>query len=226
MTLLVLAAAFVLLVLGAELLVRGATRLAGAFGISPLVIGLTVVAYGTSMPELAVSVQAGLDGRADLAVGNVVGSNIFNVLLILGTCAVLAPLVVQAQIIRREVPILIGASLLAAGLGFGGRIGPLDGLPLPGGIVAYTVTSLVQSRRESREVREEYAQEFGTPAGAGAGAIAFQVGLILAGLALLVLGARWLVASAVTVAQALGVTEAVIGLTIVAAGTSLPEVAT
>ncbi|RIL05890.1 MAG: sodium:calcium antiporter [Proteobacteria bacterium] len=219
------AAGLVLLVAGAELLVRGASRLAGAFGISPLVIGLTVVAYGTSTPELAVAVQAGFDGRADLAVGNVVGSNVFNILFILGTCAAIAPLVVQAQVVRREVPIMIGASLLAALLGIDGRYGMLDGALLTAGIAFYSVSSIVQSRRESKAVQEEYAHEFGAPAAGHGGGLAVQVALIAVGLVLLILGARWLVHSAVTVAQALGVSEVVIGLTIVAAGTSLPEVA-
>src|SRR5512134_3007348 len=137
MTIVLFVLGLVLLVAGAELLVRGASRLAAAFGISPLVIGLTVVAYGTSTPELAVSVAAGLEGRADLAVGNVVGSNVFNVLLILGACAALAPLAVQAQVVRREVPIMIVASLAAAALGADGRISALDGALLTAAIVVY-----------------------------------------------------------------------------------------
>jgi len=227
MTILLFAAGLVLLVGGAELLVRGSSRLAAAFGVSPLVIGLTVVAYGTSTPELAVSVSAGLEGRADLAVGNVVGSNVFNVLAILGACALLAPLKVEAQVVRREVPLMIAASLLAAGLGWDGRISALDGVVLVAGIVAYSVSSIVQSRRESAAVQAEYAKEYGPQAApAGTAGVAAQLVWIAAGLALLVLGSRWLVGGAVAAAQWLGISEVVIGLTIVAAGTSLPEVAT
>lgn len=211
-----------LLVLGAEWLVRGASRLASALGISPLVIGLTVVAYGTSAPEMAVSVESALDGQADLALGNVVGSNIFNVLFILGVSALITPLVVSSQLIRLEVPIMIGVSLLAFGLAADGSISGLDGAILFAGLVAYTVFQIRQSRKESAAVQQEYAQEFGKTRSATAVNIAF----VVAGLALLVLGSRWLVNGAIAFAQALGVSELVIGLTIVAAGTSLPEVAT
>jgi cation:H+ antiporter len=216
-----------LLVAGAELLVRGSSRLAAAFGVSPLVIGLTVVAYGTSTPELAVSISAGLEGRADLAVGNVVGSNVFNVLAILGACALLKPLAVQAQVVRREVPIMIAASLLAAGLAADGRLSAADGALLTAGIVVYSVASIVQSRRESAAVQAEYALAYG-PAAAPPGrtGVAAQLGGIAVGLALLVVGSRWLVGGAVSAAQWLGVSEVVIGLTIVSVGTSLPEVAT
>jgi cation:H+ antiporter len=226
MTILLFAAGLALLVLGAELLVRGASRLAAAFGVSPLVIGLTVVAYGTSMPELAVSISAGLEGRADLAVGNVVGSNIFNVLGILGACALLRPLTVQAQVVQREVPLMIGASLLATALGADGRISAWDGALLTVGIVIYTVSSIVQSRRESAAVKAEFAQEYGEAATKDLVAVARPLARIATGLVALVLGARWLVEAAVVVAQHLGVSEVVIGLTIVAVGTSLPEVAT
>jgi cation:H+ antiporter len=226
-TILLFAAGLVLLVGGAELLVRGSSRLAAAFGVSPLVIGLTVVAYGTSTPELAVSVSAGLEGRADLEVGNVVGSNVFNVLAILGACALLAPLRVEAQVVRREVPIMIGASLLAAALGWDGRISALDGALLTAGIVLYSVSSIVQSRRETAAIQAEYAQEYGPAAApAGRAGVAVQLLWIAAGLALLVVGSRWLVGGAVAAAQWLGVSEVVIGLTIVSIGTSLPEVAT
>lgn len=226
MTILLFVLGLALLVLGAELLVRGASRLAAAFGVSPLVIGLTVVAYGTSTPELAVSVSAGLEGRADLAVGNVVGSNIFNVLAILGACAAFRPLIVQAQVVRREVPLMIAASVGTAILGLDGRITAWEGVLLTAGIVAYTATSIVQSRRESAAVQAEFAQEYGGTAESGGVGVPRQLALIGAGLVALGLGSRWLVTAAVGVAQALGVSEVVIGLTIVAAGTSLPEAAT
>ncbi len=211
-----------LLVLGAEWLVKGASRLAAALGISPLVIGLTVVAYGTSAPEMAVSVKAALAGQPDLALGNVVGSNIFNVLFILGASAIITPLVVSSQLIRLDVPIMIGVSLLTLLLAGDGSVGRLDGAILFALAVAYTVLQIRQSRKESAAVREEYGREFGPSRGATAANLAY----IAAGLVLLVLGSRWLVNGAVAFAQALGVSELVIGLTIVAAGTSLPEVAT
>ncbi|MDR7454532.1 MAG: calcium/sodium antiporter [Armatimonadota bacterium] len=209
---------------GGEALVRGAARLAAAAGVAPLVIGLTVVAYGTSAPELAVNVRSALDGQADIALGNVVGSNIFNVLVILGTSALIAPLAVAARLIRLEVPLVIVVSGAVYVMGLDGRIGRLDGALLVAGAAAYTAYAAASARRESPFVQEQYAREFGRRARrpwAWTGDLA----LIAAGLALLVVGARWLVEGGVAVARAVGVSELVVGLTIVAAGTSLPEVA-
>lgn len=222
MTVVLFVAGLGLLVLGAEWLVRGASRLAAALGISPLVIGLTVVAFGTSAPEVAVSVKSAWAGQPDLALGNVVGSNIFNVLLILGASAVVTPLLVSSQLIRLDVPVLIGLSVLTLLLAGDGSIGRLDGAILFAGAVAYTAFQIRQSRKESAAIRDEYAQEYGPKPSSTAANLAF----VGAGLALLVLGSRWLVNGAVAFAQALGVSELVIGLTVVAAGTSLPEVAT
>ena len=216
----------VLLVAGAELLVRGASRLAARFGISPLVIGLTVVAFGTSAPEMAVSVQAGLAGQADIALGNVVGSNIFNVLFILGVSALIVPLVVSQQLVRLDVPIMIGVSVLLLVMALDGRISGLDGLLLFSGIVAYTVFAIRQGRKESAAVQAEYAQEYGDGKSPALKRLPLQIAFIVAGLALLVLGAHWLVGGAVAIARLFGVSELIIGLTIVAAGTSLPELAT
>jgi cation:H+ antiporter len=213
------------LILGARALVRGASKLALSFGVSPLVIGLTIVAMGTSAPEVAVSVGAALDGRTDLAVGNVVGSNTFNVLFILGLSALIAPLVVNAQLIRQEVPIMIGASLLLILLAADGRLGMLESVVLLALLLASTVFLIVQSRRETAATRDEYAEAL-PPDRAWDRHWSVQVLLILAGLALLVFGARWLVDAAVAFARAAGVSELVIALTIVAAGTSMPEVAT
>jgi cation:H+ antiporter len=213
------------LVAGAELLVRGASRLALSVGVSPLVVGLTVVAFGTSAPELAVSIQSAQAGRTAIALGNVVGSNLFNVLFILGASAVIAPLVVNAQLIRQEVPVMIGASLLLFALGYDGRIGRGDGALLFGLLVAYTAFLIVQSRRETRRTKTEFAEEF-APADGWDAHWGVQILMVLGGLALLVLGAGWLVEAAVAFATMLGVSELVIGLTIIAAGTSLPEVAT
>lgn len=220
LTLVLFVAGIFLLIGGAELLVRGASRLAGALGISPLVVGLTVVALGTSSPEAAVSVGAALDGRADIALGNVVGSNIVNVLLILGLSALVTPLVVSKRLVRIDVPLMVGVSVLLLVLASNGNVGRLDGLLLVFGVAAYTLFALRESRREGAE-NDAPAQEE-----AGGGRLLLQAGFVVAGLALLVLGSRWLVEGAVAIATALGVSELVIGLTVVAAGTSLPEVAT
>jgi len=226
-TLLLFLAGLGLLILGAELLVRGASRLAAAVGVSPLVIGLTIVAYGTSAPELAVSVKAGLAGQTDIAVGNIVGSNIFNVLFILGASALVAPLVISQQLIRWDVPIMIGVSVLAMLLGLDGRIGPVEGLMLLAGLAAYTVLVIRLAKREkNQQVRDEYAKQYAArdqPAGTSK---VLHVGYCLAGLVSLVAGTRWFVNGAMTLAAALGVSELVIGLTIVAAGTSMPELFT
>jgi cation:H+ antiporter len=227
MNVLMFFAGLAFLVGGAELLVRGASKLAFSFGISPLVVGLTIVAFGTSAPEMAVSVNAVLGGQNDIAIGNVVGSNIFNVLFILGLAALITPLVVNIQLIRQEVPIMLGASLLLLIFALDGSISMLDGAVLFGLVLAYTVFLIVQSRKETQAARDEYAGEF-KPAEKGGWdeRMPIQLSLILIGLAVLVLGAHWLVTSAVIFAKALGVSDVVIALTIVAAGTSLPEVAT
>jgi cation:H+ antiporter len=214
------------LVAGAELLVRGASKLALSFGISPLVVGLTVVAFGTSAPELAVSVQSAWSGQVDIALGNVVGSNIFNVLFILGGSALIVPLVVHQQIIRQEVLVMIGASLLLWAMAADGGISRWEGLLLASLVVAYTFIIIRQSRRETAAIKAEYDEAFDGGAKGWDAHWGVQILLILAGLALLVLGANWLVEAAVAFAQYLGVSELIIGLTIVAAGTSLPEVAT
>jgi cation:H+ antiporter len=212
------------LIVGAELLVRGASRLALSLGISPLVVGLTVVAFGTSSPEVAVSVGGALDGRTEIAIGNVVGSNIFNVLFILGLSALVAPLVVNLQIIRQEVPVMIGASVLLLALAFDGTIGRPDALLLLAGLLAYTVFLVVQSRRAGAPAQDAA----GLPQASDGwdAKLPMQLVLIAAGLALLVLGSGWLVTAATAFAKSLGVSDLVIGLTIVAAGTSMPEVAT
>ena len=213
------------LVVGAEMLVRGASRLAVAMAVSPLVIGLTVVAFGTSAPELAVSVQSAWNGNADLALGNVVGSNIFNVLFILGLSALIVPLAVSSQLIRCDVPIMVFVSMLLLALGLDGRLGRVDGTLLFVGIIVYTCWSIRQSRRESREIQSEFAHEM-PRAPHGGWQVLNQVALIVTGLVLLGLGARWLVDGAVHIAASIGVSELIVGLTIVAAGTSLPELVT
>jgi cation:H+ antiporter len=210
---------------GAEVLIRGASRLAVSVGISPLVVGLTVVAFGTSAPELAVTVGASYAGEPELALGNIVGSNIFNVLMILGTTAAVAPLVVSRQLVRFDVPLMIVVSLVVSAMALDGRIDRLDGAVLFAGILGYTVFSIVKSRSESALVQKEYETALHASEAKRSSA-AVNILLMVAGLVLLVLGARWLVEGATAIAQALGVSELVIGLTIVAAGTSLPEIAT
>ncbi len=227
MTILTFIAGLFALVVGADLLVRGASKFALSFGISPLVIGLTIVAFGTSAPEVAVSVGAVLNGQSDIAIGNVVGSNIFNVLFILGISALIVPLVVNVQLIRQEVPIMIGASLLLLALSMDGKLSFGDGLFLFVLLVAYTVFLVRQSRQETKAAQEEYAAEIKPSAPGNWQSNKFaQIALIVVGLGLLVLGSDWLVSASITFAKALGVSDLVIGLTIVAAGTSMPEVAT
>jgi len=214
------------LTLGAEILVRGASRLALTLGISPLVVGLTVVAFGTSAPEMAVSVDAAVNGSGDLAIGNVIGSNIANVLLILGLSALIAPLAVADQVIRQEIPIMIGASVLLVVLAFDGSLSAGEGALLFALVLAYTGFLVVQSRRAGQAVRDEFAAEMPAAGSRWDAHWAVQLLLVAVGLGLLVLGADWLVDAAVAVARALGVSDLVIGLTIVAVGTSMPEIAT
>ena len=214
------------LTLGAELMVRGAARLAISFGISPLVVGLTIVAFGTSAPEMAVSVGGALSGAGDLAIGNVVGSNIVNVLLILGLCALIVPLAVNEQIIRQEVPIMIGASLLFLVLALDGRISRLEGALLFFLVVVYTVFLIRQSRRASKAAEVEFSDEMPDTHSRWDSHWSVQVLLVVVGLGLLVLGAEWLVNAAVAVAHMFGVSDLLIGLTVVAVGTSMPEIAT
>ncbi len=213
----------VLLVVGADQLVAGASRVAARLGISSLVIGLTVVAFGTSAPELAVSLTGALGGQADLALGNVVGSNIFNVLFILGLTALVAPLTVQPQLIRFDVPLMIVVSGVCWLLAADGLVSRLDGILLAIGIVAYT-TALIWPARKKPIPTDPAVPGEAPPAAQGR--LVLQLLQILVGLVMLVIGSRWLVDGAIVFAKSLGVSELVISLTIVAAGTSLPELAT
>ena len=217
-------AGLVALIAGAEAMVRGASRLAVSWGISPLVVGLTVVAFGTSAPEMAVSVGASLAGSADLAIGNVVGSNIANVLLILGLSALVAPLLVDEQIIRQEIPIMIGASLVVVAMALDGSIGRVEAGLLLALVIAYTGFLIVQSRRATQATNAAFASEI--PASRWDSHWGVQAALVVGGLGLLVLGADWLVGAAVTFARVMGVSDLVVGLTVVAVGTSMPEIAT
>ncbi len=215
----------VALVFGGELLVRGASLLALSLRISPLVIGLTVVAFGTSAPELGVSLQAAMSGSADVAVGNVVGSNICNVLLILGLAALAAPLIVSSQLIRFDVPLMIGVSLLLWWFSYDLVVTRTEGMLLFAGLLGYIAFTVIKSRQETRASEQEFASEM--PAAKGLGATRFgQLVLLVGGLILLGFGSNWLVSGAVSIAKMLGVSELIIGLTVVAVGTSLPELVT
>lgn len=215
----------ILLTLGGEFLVRGSSSLAAALRISPLVIGLTVVAFGTSSPEMAVTVSAAFQGEADLAVGNVVGSNICNVLFILGLSALVAPLVVSSQLIRLDVPVMIVVSVVTYLLVLDERLSTLDGALLFSALMAYVVWSIQTSRREQRAVQKEFEAEYGETAPPAPARLLANVLLVMGGLVLLGIGADWLVRGSVSIARILGVSELIIGLTIVALGTSLPEAA-
>lgn len=212
-------AGLVLLMAGAEGLVRGASRLAQRLGIPAVVVGLTVVALGTSAPETAVSVQSAFSGEADIALGNIVGSNISNVMLILGFSALLAPLAVSARLVRLDVPIMIAASFLTFMLCLDRRLDGSDGVLLLAVLVAYLYFLIQQTRRGRAEVPVEDVPEV-------KGTVMSDLIFVVVGLGLLVLGSRWLVNAAVTFAELLGVSRLVIGLTVVAVGTSLPELAT
>lgn len=218
---LLIIAGIILLYIGAEGLVRGSASLATRVGVSPLIAGLTVVAFGTSAPELSVSVSAALEGRSDIALGNVVGSNIFNIAVILGIAALIQPLRIQLAVIRRDIPVMIGASALAFGLVLYGGVPRSAGLVLVLGLGLYLFFTIRSAKG----------------AGAGAGDELIDVpplmsrswvidGLVLVGgLGVLILGSRLFVDGATVLAKSMGVSDAVIGLTVVAAGTSLPELA-
>lgn len=215
--------ALVLLFAGAESLVRGSSALALRAGLSPLVVGLTIVAFGTSSPELVVSVKASLSQQGDIAVGNVVGSNIFNIAFILGITALVFPIPVHRQIIKVDAPIALGVALLLVFLLFDQSLGHIEGGLLFFGIVAYTWMNVVLARKEGAATIVA-PEDPSTPVRSRHWAA--DLAFILAGLVVLVIGSRLLVAHSVNLATAFGISEAVIGLTIVAAGTSMPELAT
>lgn len=215
-----------LLILGGEALVRGASRLATALGLSPLVVGLTVVAFSTSAPELAVTVSSAWRGQPDIAIGNIVGSNISNILLILGLSALVAPLIVSQQLVRVDVPLMLGASVLMLFLVSDGQVSSLEGGEALILLFLYVALAIVASRRETERVKREYADEFGAATPQARRRWPINALLAAVGVAMLVVGAQWLVDGAVAVARLLGLSELIIGLTIVAVGTSLPELAT
>lgn len=227
LTIVLLVIGLACLVAGAEFLVRGAAAIATRLGISPIVIGLTVVAFGTSAPELAVSVNASLGGKSDVAFGNVVGSNIVNILLILGLSAVVGALAVTQRIIRLDVPILIVVSFVALLMALDNSFGRIDGIILVIAAVVYTTWLIKSSRAESKAIADEYQEAVDIlDENVVKLPLITQILLVVGGLVILVIGSQLLVNSATDIAESFGVSELVIGLTIVAVGTSLPELAT
>lgn len=214
---------FVILFVGAEGLVRGSSRLAVRFGVAPLIVGLTVVAFGTSSPEIVVSINASLKGLGSLTAGNVIGANMCNIGLILGLAALIRPLAVHAQVVKLEIPILITVTLLMIATLADGVVSQLEGLFLFLGLFVYIFYSVVQAKRgQNKEVEEQFENELAKPEGGLWKDILF----VVAGVGLLIFGGDLLLDQAVKMAKTLGVSEAVIGLTVVAIGTTLPELAT
>jgi len=219
-------AGFVVLIAGGEVLVRGASGLARAMHISPLIVGLTVVAFCTSCPELAVCLQAAFVDKADFAVGNIVGSCICNILFVLGLAAMVGALKVRARLVWLEVPLMILAAVLTLVFGLNGSIDRLDGLILFAGLIGYMTWTVIVSRRESKAVRDELARLGEYEPATGWQVALGKLGLIVLGVVMLVVASDWLVGGAVSIATYLGVSDLMIGLTILAVGTSLPEAAT
>lgn len=213
---------------GAELIVRGGTRLAARFGISPMVIGVTVVALGTSTPELAIGIDAALQGSGSLALGNIAGTNTLNLLLILGLVALMQPLTLRSQVVRLDLPMMVAAALLLLVLALDGVFTRVDGAILVGVGLVYTTLVVRAARRETIATRLEFAHEFGTrPVDAASAYRTVRDTIwLFAGVAIIVVGADWLVNGAVDIARGFNVSEALIGLTIVAIGTSAPELVT
>ena len=212
-----LALGFVMLIKGADWFVDGASGIASKFGIPQLVIGLTIVAMGTSAPEAAVSISAALSGNADITIGNIVGSNILNILIILGISSVITTLAVAKSTIKYETPFMIAITLLLLGLGLDGTIGLIDGIILLVAFVAYLAYLFRMAKKNKDEQSDEQEKEV---------KIAKAILFTIIGLALIVLGSNVTVDAATKIAEAFGVSERFIGLTIVALGTSLPELFT
>ena len=208
----------VMLCFGGNWLVTGGVSIAKKLRISQMVIGLTVIAYGTSTPELAASVAASLGAHTDLILGNVVGSNISNVGMVIGICAIISPLVVSKATTRKEVPIMIGVMLLLVAMSVDGEISQYDGVLLIAGLIGFTVYTLSRAKKERKQEEEDTsAQKSSVPKA---------VGLVAIGSGLLYLGGYLTIENVVSIAQSIGVSETVVGITIVAIGTSLPELVT
>lgn len=219
----------VIVILGAEFILRSSSYLAARLGISPMIIGLTIVSLGTSAPELAVGITAVGEGRGGLAVGNIAGTNIVNILLILGLSAAIRALPLHLVSIRFDVPVMIGAALALFAMSWDGVLTPVEGGILLACGVLYTLGLIRINRLESKVTQKEFSEEFSEQAQVkkhGTGVTALQAVMLVGGIALTVVGAEVLVAGAVGAAAALGVSDAVIGLTIIAVGTSAPELVT
>lgn len=212
-----------ILVAGAELLVRGASQLASSFGISKLIIGLSIVAFGTSAPELAVCIQAGLAGETDILLGNVIGSNISNILLVLGISAIILPLYVNPRLIRLDVPVMIAVTLLLLIFALNGSLAFWNSLVFVILLIVYLIY-LARSSREKSSLTSDIP--LADENSKGLGSRLLQLFFVVTGLVLLITGAHWLVDSATRIAEAIGISELIIGLTVVAVGTSLPEITT
>lgn len=217
-----------LVVGGAELVLRGASKLASSLGVKPLIVGLTVVSIGTSTPELAVGITAAAEGRGSLAVGNIAGANIINILLVMGLSAIIKPLPLHLQTIKLDLPAMITAATALIVMAWDGTLSRLEGVVLVCGAIAYTITLARMTKRESGAVKEEFAEEYGVSgrkARSARNRLIYLVALI-AGIAATIKGADLLVNGAIRIAQFLGVSDAIIGLTIVAIGTTTPELVT
>lgn len=219
-----------LLIVGAELVVRGSARLAAMLGVTPIVIGLTIVSIGTSTPELAVGIAAAFQGKGDLAVGNIAGTNVLNLLFIMGLSALIRPLPLYGQIFRLELPTIVLAALLMTAMAWDGRLSQLDGAIMLGLGIAYTVILIRVARSTANSVKAEFQEEYGPEAIAPVTPAwrerLWDGAMLFVGLALTVIGAELLVRGAVDIASKLGVSPTIIGLTIVAFGTSAPELVT
>ncbi len=219
----------VIITLGAEFVLRGSSRIAVLMGIKPLIIGLTVVSIGTSMPELAVGLTAVSEGMGTLAVGNIAGTNIFNILFILGLSAAIRPLPLHSQSIKLDVVVMIIAAIMLIFMSVDGALSRLEGLIMVACAVIYVIVLIRLSKRESAHIKKEFSEEFSyevliRQSVWKSWGVNFM--FLVAGIALTVLGANLMVSGAVNIAQAFGISDAVIGLTIVAIGTSAPELAT
>jgi cation:H+ antiporter len=226
MTVLLFIIGLVTLIAGAELFLKSVDRFGLAWSVSPVVMGLTVVAFATGAPELAISLQAAAEGKPDLVLGNILGSNIANILLILGIAGLVKPLRITNRIIKVDVPVVIGASILLYVLAMDGLLTLMDGLIIFGALVAYSVFMYSQIRKDRRDNKLNKEEQPVLDEPVTSLFYGKYIFLLLAGLVLIVMGSRWMVESAVEIAGILGISELIIGLTIVSIGTSLPEVAT
>ena len=220
-------AGIVVLVVGAEVVVRAAAKVAGDLGIPPLIVGLTIVAIGTSAPELAVGVEAALKGSGALAVGNIAGTNTLNLLLILGLSALIDPLALRLQTLRIDLPVMVASAFALLAMAWDGILTRVEGMAMIVGAIVYTLVIVRLSRRENLRVKAEYIEEFGVlpPERSRFETVINLAGLAL-GIAIIITGADWLVDGGVTLARSLDISESLIGLTVVAIGTSMPELVT